>query len=242
MPKRLFLAAALALPLCAGQGKEISVSEFMENLPSLLDAAPEPPPVTEAQVIELEEGDPQTYIFIQDGKAHPPAPVNLGGDGLLTLQRNDTRESAAVRYRGKDGSYDKAELARLDRLMRCSATGKETQMSVRLVEILDAVEDRFGGRGLVLLSGYRSPRFNRKVQGAARWSLHMLGWAADIRVPGRTPLEVADFAARLGAGGVGHYPDAAFVHLDAGRTRSWEVKKPEPPAKKPGAAGPAAKK
>lgn len=232
MTKRLLLAAALALPLCGGQGRELTADEFLQNLPALLDAAPEPPPVTEAQVIELEEGDPETYIFIQDGKAHPPPPVNLGGDGALTLLRNDTRESATVRYRGKDGAYSQPELARLSRLMRCSATGKETPMSVRLVEILDAVEDRFGSRGLVLLSGYRSPRFNRKVKGAARWSLHMLGWAADIRVPGRQPREVAEFAAGLGAGGVGYYPDAAFVHLDAGRSRHWEVRNPPPKEKK----------
>lgn len=241
MGRNTVLAAALLLPLCcraaaAGQGKEVSVSEFMENLPSLLEAAPEPPEVTEAQVIELEEGDPETYIFIQDAKAHPPKPVNLGGDGRLTLARPDYRKQVTAVYRRKDGTYDPAELAKIDSIMRCSHTGKETRISERLIELLDAVEDRFGARNLVLLSGYRSPKFNRKLQGAARWSTHMLGWAADIRVPGRTPAEIAEFASRLDAGGVGLYTDAAFVHLDAGRPRHWQVKRPEAPAKKAGAA------
>jgi len=232
MLSRFARAAALALLLCGGQGKEVTVDEFLENLPSLLDAAPEPPEVTEAQVIELEEGDPETYIFIHGAKAHPPAPVNLGGDGTLTLRRQDTREEVTARYRGPDGAYSRPELDRLQRLLRCSATGKETEISIKLLEILDVVEDKSGSGHLVLLSGYRSPKFNRKLKGAARWSMHMLGWAADIRVPGRPTAEVADFANRLGAGGVGHYPDAAFVHLDAGRARSWEVKRPEVKPKK----------
>lgn len=227
----LLLGAAVP----AAVAKELTADEFMENVSSLLDTAPEPPEVTEAQVVELEEGDPETYIFVRGAKAHPPAPADLGGDGRLSLLRADSRETVSAVYRRKDGSYDAAELARVNRLLRCSRTGKETDISVKLLEILDAVEDGAGAKYLTVLSAYRTPRFNRTVPGAARWSLHMLGWAADIRVPGRSPAEVADFAARLGQGGVGHYADAGFVHLDAGRRRSWTVRAPRPkvPAKKP---------
>jgi uncharacterized protein YcbK (DUF882 family) len=230
---RIPLLAAAALLLCAGAAvsaadKELSVSEFLDNLPSLLDKAPEPPEVSEAEVVELEEGDPETYIFIHGAGAHPPAPVNLGGDGRLTLQRPSTGERLTAAYRRKDGSYDQAALANLNRLLRCSSTGKETPVSIKLLEILDAVEDRFGSPWLNVLSGYRSPRFNREVPGAARRSLHMLGWAADIRVPGRAPSEVAEFAEKLKAGGVGHYASAAFVHLDSGRARRWDYKPPAP--------------
>lgn len=235
MPRHLS-AALLALFLAGpAPAKEISADEFLENVPALLDTAPEPPEVTEAQVVELEEGDPETYIFVRGGKASPPAPVNLGGDGRLTLRRADSGESLTAAYRGKDGSYDAAELARVNRLLRCSRTGKETDISVKLIEILDAVEDGAGAKYLTVLSAYRTPRFNKTIPGAARWSLHMLGWAADVRVPGRSPAKVADFAARLGQGGVGHYADAGFVHLDAGRRRSWTVRarlRPKAPAKK----------
>jgi len=221
-------------PCLAGRG-EITASELMELLPSMAADAPEPPAVTEAELVELEEGDPETYIFIHGTGAHPPAPVNMGGDGRLSLTRPDLRAQVSAVYRKSDGSYDQGEIARIERLMRCSRTGKQTPVSVKLLEILDAVEDKFGGRGLTVLSGYRSPRFNKALPGAARWSLHMLGWAADIRVPGRGAAEVADFAGKLGGGGVGYYPDAAFVHLDSGRPRSWQVKrKPraKPPARK----------
>ena len=216
----------------AAQDKEISASELIEQFTSMLDSVPAPPEVTEAEVIELEEGDPETYVFIRGAKAHPPKPVNLGGDGRLTLIRPDIGERTASRYRNRDGTYDQAGLNEIQRLMRCRLTGRETPVSILLLEILDAAEDRFGKSGLTLLSGYRTPKLNSRVPGAARRSMHMLGWAADIRIAGRSPAEVAAYARKIDAGGVGYYPDAAFVHLDSGRPRHWLVRR----APKPGAA------
>lgn len=225
----LLLLPLAAPPARAGQG-ELTAEEFLSSLPALLDTAPEPPEVSEADVVELEEGDPETYIFVRGAKAHPPAPVNLGGDGSLSLYRPASGERVTAVYRGKDGAYAQAGIAKINRLLRCSRTGKETDISVKLLEIMDAVEDAAGKGGLTVLSGYRTPRYNKTLPGAARWSLHMLGWAVDIRVPGRTPAEVAELAGRLNSGGVGYYPAAAFVHLDSGRPRRWEAK---PPRRKP---------
>jgi len=232
MKRPAIFAAALALLFYAELGgyaapdKERPVSEFIGQLSYLLDSVPRPPAVSEAEVIELEERDPKTYIFINRAKAHPPAPVNLGGDGRLTLLRQDNGEQLSSAYRRSDGTYDQAELDKINRLMRCRLTGKETPVSIKLVEILDAIEDRFGRRGLTVLSGYRTPTFNRQLPGAARWSMHMLGWAADIRIPGYSPARVAAYARKNPAGGVGYYPDAAFVHLDAGYPRHWTVRRP----------------
>jgi len=94
-------------------------------------------------------------------------------------------------------------------------------VAIKLVELLDAVEDRFGRRGLTLLSGYRTPKLNNQVAGAARRSLHMLGWAADIRITGYSSEQVAAYAKKLRAGGVGHYTGMDFTHLDVGNTRYW---------------------
>lgn len=230
-------AAAFILLFCArsdvyaARDREISAADLLEQLPDMLDSVPEPPAVTEAEIVELEEGDPETYVFIHGSIAHPPEPANLGGDGRLDLSRPDTGERLAAVYRDSDGSYNQAGINKIEWLMRCRLTGKETPVSIKLLEILDAVDDRFGARGLTLLSGYRTPRLNRSVKGAARRSMHMLGWAADIRVPGHTPAEVKEFSGKLGAGGVGYYPDTAFVHLDAGRPRRWEVRKRPAPKK-----------
>ncbi len=209
----------------AAPGTEISASALMDRLPAMLDDAPAPPEVTEAEVVELEEGDPETYIFIHGANARPPKPVNLGGDGIITLTRQGSGEQLTVRYRSRKGVYDQNGIDKISRIMRCSLTGKETAVSVKLVEILDAVEDRFGKRGLTVLSGYRTPKLNSRVPGAARRSLHMLGWAADIRIAGYSPAKVAAYARGIGAGGVGYYPDIGFAHLDAGYPKYWVVRR-----------------
>jgi hypothetical protein len=120
--------------------------------------------------------------------------------------------------------------------------------------LLDAIEDKFGKKGLTLLSGYRTPKLNGKTTGAAKRSLHMLGWAADIKIPGYSSTKVKKFSQKLAAGGVGYYPYKGFTHLDVGKSKYWVVRRPprrrrvrkatHPPARKAAArkAAPAAGK
>jgi len=197
----------------------------MERFSDMLDTVPAPPKVTEAEVVDVEDDDPETYIFLSAARAHPPEPVNFGGDGSISLTRQDSGEQLTARYRNRNGKYNQTELTKISRIMRCSLTGRETIVSIKLVELLDAIEDRFGRHGLILLSGYRTPTLNRRVPGAARRSLHMLGWAADIRVPGYAPEKVVPYARRMRAGGVGYYPYIGFTHLDVGSARHWVVRR-----------------
>ncbi len=81
------------------------------------------------------------------------------------------------------------------------------------------------GKPIVVISGYRSPEYNKKIGGAKR-SQHMLAKAADIIVSGMTSLEVRDTIIQLikegkmDPGGVGIYP--TFVHYDVrGRNARW---------------------
>lgn len=208
---------------------ELNSVTFLDQLAYSPDFAVEPAtaPVTEEDVRDLEEGeDSDAYLFISSAMANVPEPVNLGGNGNLTLTRNDTWEKITVRYRLKDGSYDGDALARLDRFMRCRLTGREVRMAVKLVELLDAVEDKFGKKGLTLLSGYRTPKHNGKIPGSAKHSMHMLGWAADIKIPGYSSTKVRRFGQKLGVGGVGYYPYKGFTHLDVGKSRYWVVSRP----------------
>jgi len=231
----IFFAAFSAAAGAQGLGPvtedaiELSTTTLLEQLASIPDYAvtPDTTPVTEADVQELEEGeDSETYIFISSATAQTPEPVNLGGNGRLTLTRADNGEKLTVRYRRADGTYDGEALARLDHHMRCSLTGRETHMSVKLIELLDAVEDRFGKKGLTLLSGYRTPKNNGRTSGAVRHSLHMLGWAADIKVPGYSSTKIKKYGQKLWVGGVGYYPYKGFTHLDVGKPRYWAVGRP----------------
>lgn len=60
-------------------------------------------------------------------------------------------------------------------------------------------------------SGYRPPYYNAMVMGA-RDSVHMYGMAADIKVKGRTPIQVARAAWDTGFRRIGIA--GSYVHLD----------------------------
>ena len=74
---------------------------------------------------------------------------------------------------------------------------------------------------MVVTSGYRSRRYNRKVRGA-RKSQHMYCAAADVQVPGVSKWELAKFVRSMpGRGGVGTYCHTESVHIDVGPERDW---------------------
>lgn len=94
---------------------------------------------------------------------------------------------------------------------------------------LERVREYFGGKPVAILSGYRSPAYNRSV-GGVKASQHLLGTAADIDVQGVKPARVADAIAylisegRMLPGGLGRYP--GFTHYDIrGRNARWSGSK-----------------
>jgi uncharacterized protein YcbK (DUF882 family) len=79
-----------------------------------------------------------------------------------------------------------------------------------------------------IISGYRSPHTNTLLRerggaatGVATRSLHMVGKAIDVRVPGVKLDHLRGAAQSLKLGGVGYYPASNFVHVDTGRVRYW---------------------
>ena len=99
---------------------------------------------------------------------------------------------------------------------------KEVEVSClkpQLIVLLKTIERRFG-KPVIITSGYRSPSYNRQVNGAKR-SMHMSCAAADIIVPDVDKWEVAKFARSLpGRGGVGTYCNQS-IHVDVGPKRDW---------------------
>ncbi len=90
----------------------------------------------------------------------------------------------------------------------------------RLKKLLRKISAHYG-KPVIIISGYRSPRHNRRVGGARR-SQHMRCTAADFRVPGVSKFALARYAKSLpGRGGVGTYCRSGFIHLDVGPRRSW---------------------
>ena len=62
---------------------------------------------------------------------------------------------------------------------------------------------------------------HERSNGVASHSLHMQGWAMDIRVPGVELAHLRNAALDMQRGGVGYYPASDFVHVDIGRVRRW---------------------
>ena len=59
----------------------------------------------------------------------------------------------------------------------------------RLAEFLETVKATLGGKPVMINSAYRGPAVNEKV-GGSKSSQHMIGCAADLRIPGMNPDQV----------------------------------------------------
>ena len=74
----------------------------------------------------------------------------------------------------------------------CGDGSDAVLVAPRLVMVLETIRAHFGAP-VVIHSGYRTPQYNAKVNGAAH-SQHCYGMAADISVSGQKPETVAAFA------------------------------------------------
>jgi len=124
------------------------------------------------------------------------------------------------------GAYLPDTLKDIDRVLRDHRSGEVHPIDPGLLDLLSALQQRVESRrGYDVISGYRSAATNaalhRASNGVATNSLHMVGQAIDIRLPG-TPLATLHAAARqMKAGGVGLYTSSDFIHVDTGRVRYW---------------------
>lgn len=80
----------------------------------------------------------------------------------------------------------------------------------KLAALLQGIRDHFG-RAVTINSAYRTKSHNA-AQGGNSNSLHLYGQAADIKISGVTPLQLAQYAQSIGVKGIGRY--STFVHVD----------------------------
>ena len=154
-----------------------------------------------------------------------PSPFRHTGDGKISLVDVHTGERVNVVYRDRDGRYSDSALEAIDYTLRCHGSGKEIPISLKLVELVDHIQDNFGAETVKVVSGYRSKGYNKRLRRrnrrVARESLHTHGLAMDIKIPGIHKRQLGRFAKKLRAGGVGVYRSSTFVHLDVGPVRKW---------------------
>src|SRR5262252_2296210 len=128
--------------------------------------------------------------------------------GKFVLQSVNTGEEIEVSLNLDTGEVDPVGYTRLRHIMRCQRTTAETPIDPRLIDLLYRIAQRTHQK-LQLVSGFRAPMFS-----LAALSYHTRGMAADIRIPGMTPLMARDLAESMGVHGLGYYPVSGFIHVD----------------------------
>lgn len=81
------------------------------------------------------------------------------------------------------------------------------EIDEKLIRVVAAVSDKFGGRELRVVSGFRTKSF-------VEASKHKQGRALDFSIPGVPNEALRDYLRTLPDVGVGYYPNSSFVHLD----------------------------
>ena len=156
------------------------------------------------------------------------AAVSKRPERVLSFFHTHTGERLKIAY-CCDGIYQPEALAQLNHLLRDFRVDQEKSIDPDLFDLLHEL----GGtletdQPYHIISGYRSAQTNAMLRerggahtGVASSSLHMVGKAIDIRLPGVRLDHLRSAAASLKLGGVGFYPSSNFVHVDTGRVRYW---------------------
>lgn len=99
---------------------------------------------------------------------------------------------------------------------QCKDKSEYLLIATELIEILEKIRNNFD-TPVIINSGYRTPSWNSKVNGAPN-SYHCKGMAADIVVKGHSSQKVAKYAdSIMEQGGVIRYTN--FVHVDVREER-----------------------
>ena len=146
--------------------------------------------------------------------------------GILPGVRSKATIFGIAKGKMEDGAFRVASAAGLARGGGGGSFVKQTPsvstecFKPGLVAALGQVERKFGQK-VVVTSGYRSPKRNRRAGGAKK-SKHMTCEAADIQVPGVSKAKLAAFLRSMpDRGGVGTYCHTKSVHYDIGSKRDW---------------------
>lgn len=175
---------------------------------------------------------PQKSIFnitppVCDHSVNPSAVKAVSkqvSEMMMSFYNRHTGESLKKCAFWVEGKFVPEALKDINKLFRDHRTNTIHAIDRDLLTLLHQIRQKLGTtEPFHLISGYRSPKSNCMLasnsQGVAKKSLHLVGKAADIYVPGRSLKHVQGAAKALSRGGVGRYTQ--FVHVDTGRVRYW---------------------
>jgi uncharacterized protein YcbK (DUF882 family) len=165
------------------------------------------------------------------------SPFIRHGDGTITLGIGRGGAPQTVQYRTGDDKYIEEGLKKINNIFGADWSLPEWRVSLRLIELLDFLQDHFKGGSIQILDGLRSVSQNEAWRAAgkvaASSSTHLDGEAADIIMTGVSSVTIRDYLIPQDCCGVGYYHGKA-IHIDIGPSRFWDEKtsgteKKEPP-------------
>ncbi len=160
------------------------------------------------------------FLAFSSGAAHAETRA-------LKLFNTHTDERATIVFK-RNGKYDRAGLAKVNRFLRDWRRDEPTKMDPKLLDLIWEVYRKTGSDEYIhVVSAYRSPATNaalrKRSKGVAQKSQHIRGKAMDFYIPGVPLAKLRAIGLRAQVGGVGYYPTSGspFVHMDTGSVRHW---------------------
>jgi uncharacterized protein YcbK (DUF882 family) len=161
------------------------------------------------------------------GLAIAPLSAAQAENRSLKIYFVHTGEKATITFK-RNGKFDKAGLAQLNRFLRDWRRNEPTKMDPRLFDLIWEVYRKSGSRDYIhVVSAYRSPETNSMLRSrsklVAEKSQHMLGKAMDFYLPDVKLATLRAIGMKMQVGGVGYYPRSGspFCHMDVGGVRAW---------------------
>lgn len=150
---------------------------------------------------------------------------NLISEKKLSFYNIHTGEKCSSVF-WAEGEYIPEGIAEINKILRDHRTGDVAQMDIEVFELLYNLQKKMDAKGTFnVISGFRSQKtnamLNKTTNGVAKKSMHTLGKAIDINLPGHKLAMLRKAAIDAKTGGVGYYPSSNFVHVDVGRVRQW---------------------
>ena len=147
--------------------------------------------------------------------------MNILYDSIIAEDKTETVHTSDIIIhaysKSKDGNENLSANFKVKEFA-CKDNSDVIFIAPDLVEVLQKIRTHFG-KAVNINSAYRTPTYNKKV-GGATYSQHLYGTAADIRINGVSPKDIAAYAETLlnGTGGIGIYSN--FVHIDVRKEKS----------------------
>ncbi len=150
----------------------------------------------------------------------------LSGDGVLKIVNAKNGAGGKIVYRTSEGEYLEASRKQINSIFGIDPQDSQ-QVDLRLISLLDYLQDHLKGGTIRVVSGYRSPEYNEGLRQkgglAAKTSLHLEGMAADINMDGVIGRKLWNFVRSLNCCGAGYYHGKG-IHVDTGPSRFWDEK------------------